>query len=662
MRLLYKSLTLLVKNNWAKSSYILHQVLAFPRVPVHGTPAQGFDFSFLQIPPGDDKIPEMIETDVVIVGSGCGGGVVAKELSSQGYKVIVVDKSLHWPAEHLPMREEDGWNHMFHNGGFLFSEDSSTCVIAGQTWGGGGTINWSASLQTQGYVRKEWSDGSLPFFTSQDYQDCLDTVGERMGVSDKHVEHNKNNQVLLEGARKLGWTAKTVPQNTGGNRHYCGYCTMGCGACEKQGPAVSYLPDAAAHGAIFIEGLDVHNVRLAKNHKTGKQEAVGVEGTWTARDEHGGVQGERRTRKVFIKAKKVVISAGTMHTPIIMMRSGLKNRHIGKNLKLHPTCNVGAIYDEEIRPWEGGILTAVVSSFENMDGKGHGPKLEACVMLPSTWLTFPQWSSGTDWKLLAPQFKNMTGHISLTRDTSSGSVYIDPHDGRTRYRYNPNKTDRRHIMEGVLALAKINYISGAREIFTTMPTVPRFVRESNPSDDCSSSGINCPKFNAWLDVVRKAGYPDPDATFMSAHQMGTCRMGATAKQGAIDQNGQSWEADGLYVADASTFPSASGVNPMVTNMAISTWVARNIVKDLKNGGTTKDTAHSCSQTDNLMGSVAKHGRDVNGNKGWSTEKTGNILSINSDVATRNVAFNSFVALMVSGVVGWFVWRSGSLPL
>jgi FAD binding domain len=111
-------LTLLVKQTWAKSSYILHQVLEFPRVPVHGAPAKGYDFSFLQIPPGDK--PEVIETDVVIVGSGCGGGVVAKNLAEAGYKVIVVDKSYHWSSDHFPMKEQDGWVHLFHNGGFLF--------------------------------------------------------------------------------------------------------------------------------------------------------------------------------------------------------------------------------------------------------------------------------------------------------------------------------------------------------------------------------------------------------------------------------------------------------------------------------------------------------------------------------------------------------------
>ncbi|KAF2665538.1 long-chain fatty alcohol dehydrogenase [Microthyrium microscopicum] len=590
IRLLFKSLGLLVKQTWAKSSAPLHKMISFPRVPVHGTPAKGFEFSFIELPPGSQ--PEIIETDVVVVGSGCGGGVVAKNLAEAGHKVLVVDKAYHFSAEHFPMVESEGWVHLFHNGGFLFSKDSSTCVVAGQAWGGGGAVNWSASLQTQGYVRKEWSDAGLPFFTSYEFQHCLDSVCDRMGVSGDHITQNKNNDVLLEGARRLGWTAKVVPQNSGGKRHYCGYCTMGCAACEKQGPSVSFLPDAAQAGAKFIEGFDVDRVLFETDSKTGKKTAVGVQGSWLGRDEHGGVAGERRTkRKVIIKAKRVIISAGTMHTPTILMRSRLTNKHIGSNLKLHPVCVVGSVYDEEVRPWEGGILTAVVSNYENLDGKGHGVKLEATSMLPSTWLAFPVWRGSVDWKMLALNMKHMTGHISLARDEGSGSVYLDAHDGRPRFKYNPSRKDRRHILEGVIALAKLNYIAGAREIFTAIPGVPHFVRAPKPTtgeqEGCDASGINCPTFNAWLDKIRKVGLPDPDTTFFSAHQMGSCRMGASPKKGALDMYGRTWEADNLYVADASTFPSASGVNPMITNMAISEWVARNIVKDMKMGGKVK---------------------------------------------------------------------------
>ena len=312
----------------------LGPMLGFPRIPVHGKPGKGFDFSFVQFSPGTE--PEVIETDVVIVGSGCGGGVCAKNLAAEaGYRVIVAEKAYHYPPEYLPMSKSDADVHLFMNGGVDLSDDSSIAVLAGQAWGGGGTVNWSASLQTQGFVRKEWADGGLPFFTSSDFQDSLDRVCQRMGVSGAHIEHNPTNACLLEGARKLGYSAKVVPQNTAGNTHYCGYCTLGCGANEKQSPVVSFLPDAEKAGAKFIEGFDAEKV-IFENIK-GKKVATGVQGLWTSRDSDGGVTGIDQTkREVIIKAKRVIVSAGTLQSPLILLRSGLSNPQIGQNLYLHP--------------------------------------------------------------------------------------------------------------------------------------------------------------------------------------------------------------------------------------------------------------------------------------------------------------------------------------
>lgn len=210
LRQTYRSLTSIFKSIWVKTSPTIGPVVGFPRVPVHGKLGVGFEYDFLQFPPGSGE--EVIETDVVVVGSGCGGAVVAKNLTEAGNRVIVVDKGYHYRPEHLPMTEADAGIHLFMNGGLESSDDNSIVVIAGQTWGGGGTVNWSASLQTQGFVRKEWADAGLPFFTSSEYQNSLDRVCQRMGVSAEHIEHNKANRIVLEGARKLGYSCKAVPQ------------------------------------------------------------------------------------------------------------------------------------------------------------------------------------------------------------------------------------------------------------------------------------------------------------------------------------------------------------------------------------------------------------------------------------------------------------------
>ncbi|KAL8649238.1 MAG: hypothetical protein Q9210_004522 [Variospora velana] len=333
LRQMAKVLPPLCISTYVKASATINPVLGFPRAPVHGKPGKGFDYDFLQLPPGDDQ--EIIETDVVIVGSGCGGGVCAKNLAEAGHRLLVTDRGYHFSAKHLPMTTADAAIHLFHNGGVDVSDDNSVSFIAGQSWGGGGTINWSASLQTQAFVRQEWADEGLPFFTSSEYQNCLDRVCQRMGVSTKHIQHNDHNRLILDGARKLGYSAKEVPQNTGGNKHYCGYCTLGCGAAEKQGPVVSWLPDAANAGAEFMEGFQAD--KIVFDTSRGNKIAIGVEGTWTSRDEMGGVSGTNRTkREVFIRAKRVIVSCGTLHSPLLLLRSGLTNPQIGRNLHCHP--------------------------------------------------------------------------------------------------------------------------------------------------------------------------------------------------------------------------------------------------------------------------------------------------------------------------------------
>ncbi|KAF2843546.1 long-chain fatty alcohol dehydrogenase [Patellaria atrata CBS 101060] len=577
LRLIQRSLTMLFRNLWLKNSPTVDRVLSYPRTPENGKRNDSFPYEFLQFSAGDS--PVTLDTDVVIVGSGCGGAVAAKNLAEAGHRVVLVEKAYHWTSAHFPMNPDDAAQHLYMNNQLMASDDQSISVFAGQTWGGGGTINWSASLQTQGFVRKEWADEGLTFFTSAEFQNSLDRVCDRMGVSTDNIQHNPANRVLLEGGRKLGYAVKPVPLNTGGKQHSCGYCSTGCPSCEKQGPVVSWLPDAARAGAEFIEGFDAQNVVF--DTIGGKKMATGVRGVWRSRDKGKGVNGSGViSREVFINAKRVIVSAGTLQSPLLLLRSGLTNPQIGRNLKLHPVSLMGGIHKEETKPWEGSIITAVVHEFDNLDGAGHGVKIETSVGQPASFLVFFPWKGGLDFKVFASRLKHMTSIFSMARDIGSGYVYPEPSTGQVKISYTVSPQDKKHILEGLIACAKIQYVAGAQEIFTAIPGVSRFIREkSNTNDD--HEGINNPKFQEWLAEIRRAGFPAPETPFTSAHQMGTCRMGVSPRNSVVDPKGQVWGTESLFVADASVFPSASGVNPMITNMAISDWISKGIAKGLK---------------------------------------------------------------------------------
>lgn len=175
--------------------------------------------------------------------------------------------------------------------------------------------------------------------------------------------------------------------------------------------------------------------------------------------------------------------------------------------------------------------------------------------------------------------------ISLARDRDSGRVYPDPVTKKPRIEYTPSSHDCSHILQGLVALAKVCYITGAREIHAYLPGLEPFIRGENETGedslDPTTSGINDPAFTAWLAKLRQTGFKPPVAGVSSAHQMGTCRMSANEDEGVVDPKGRVWGTENLYVADASVFPSASGVNPMITNMAISDWIARGVGRDLE---------------------------------------------------------------------------------
>ncbi|KAI9892732.1 MAG: hypothetical protein M1814_001152 [Vezdaea aestivalis] len=569
----YAGLTTLVKLSWARSSPNVGPAIGFPSVPINRKAGKGFYFKFMNF---KDMKDVELETDAIVIGSSCGGSVTAKNLAEAGHKVVVVEKAYHHEPEHLPMAEWDACTHLYENGGVLASDDSSVNIIAGSCWGGGGSINWSASLQTQGYVRKEWANEGLTFFEGSEYQDCLDRVCDRMGVSTKSIRHNPPNETILEGSRKLGWAARDVPQNTGHNEHYCGYCTLGCSSVEKKGPVASFLPDAAKAGAKFIEGFEAKEIIF--EDRQGVKAATGVKGVWTDRDANNGFGGaERGAVNVTIKAKKVVCSAGTLWSPVLLLNSGLKNPQIGRNFHCHPVTIVFGVSNELINPWEGGILTTVCTEFENLDGKGHGAKIEVMTMIPGWYLTFVQWNGGLAFKEMALKFKHAKGLIAITRDRDSGRIYPDTNTKTPRVAYNPSAFDRGSSMEGALGAAKILYVTGSQEIHVCTAGVPPFIRGS----DVKSPSVTDPKFVEWLALVKKTGLRDPASCFGTAHQMGSCRMGVSERSSVVDPKGKVWGTEGLYVADASVFPSASGVNPMITNMAISDYISRNLAEEMK---------------------------------------------------------------------------------
>ncbi|PNP47683.1 hypothetical protein TGAM01_v203033 [Trichoderma gamsii] len=181
------------------------------------------------------------------------------------------------------------------------------------------------------------------------------------------------------------------------------------------------------------------------------------------------------------------------------------------------------------------------------------------------------------------RYRHINNFISLARDRDSGRVFVDPETGEPRIEYSPSDFDRENNLEGIIGLAKIAYVGGATEIRAHIYGLPPFI--PNASEQAKHVQDKDPEFTdaafgKWLQHLRTLGNKPPVSAFGSAHQMGTCRMSASNESGVVDERGSVWGKKNLFVADSSVFPSASGVNPMVTVMSIADWISRGVSKEL----------------------------------------------------------------------------------
>jgi hypothetical protein len=531
----------------------------------------------------------VIDTDVLIVGSGSGGGVAAKYLSERGLRVLVVDKGGYLRPADVTGREDQGYPAMYEGEGLLPTEDGSVNVLAGSTFGGGTTVNWSASLKPRHFARKAWAQKhGVPYYLSPAFTDDLNAVCGRMGCSTANIKHNVANSLLALGAQRAGQPCDAVPQNTGGHVHYCGKCQLGCVSGHKQGGTVTWLRDAAETGnAAFMINTDIR--RLIMEGKD-KRTAVGA---------YAVCEG----RNVTIRANRgVVVSAGSVNTPAVLQRTPelSYNKQIGRNLHLHPTSVVVGYYDFPVKPWEGSLLTMVSNAAELVDAEGWGCKLEVIASSPSIHAAFSNWQSAEEHRKKMLRYSHSFTIICITRDRDGGRVFVDG-EGQARMDYTISKHDQASLLQGLLRATEIHMMAGACEIATVQtgvePFMPVLSQHGRPVGDdvppettalpSTSTPANAvsrnlldPEFQAWQAKVEKAGARPQWTTIGSAHQMGSCRMGGKPSHSACDPEGRVWGAKNLWVADASILPEATGVNPMISTMSSARYVSRNVAKDL----------------------------------------------------------------------------------
>jgi choline dehydrogenase-like flavoprotein len=492
---------------------------------------------------------QALDCDVVVVGSGAGGSLMAAELARSGHDVIVLEKGGAWAEADFDGDEYTGYQRLFENQGVLATRDLGVVVLAGATLGGGSVVNWTASFRPPQQVLEEWErEHQCEGVAGPEFQAALDAVCARLGVTEAESEPNAESLVMLRGCQALGYHCAPMPRSVRGcgSPAACGWCGYGCARGAKQSALQTYLPDAVAAGARLVVNAEARRVLVAQGR------AVGVEARVGGRD-------------LAIRARAVVAAAGAIHTPALLRRSGLTNPNIGRHLRLHPTTAVYGEYPEPIETWRGVMIARYSAQFADLDGRGYGARLENPPAHPGLLALGLPWRSGRQHKQTMARAAHYAAFIILTRDRDGGRVSVD-RDGRPVLHYRLSQYDGAHLMRGLCEAFRVQAAAGAGEI-GALHGVPEPFRAGEDLE-------------AYLDGLQRRGSRPNTLMLFSAHQMGTCRMGGRRAQSAVDPYGQSWEVPDLFVADASIFPTSSGVNPMITVMGVAHRVAQAVKSKL----------------------------------------------------------------------------------
>jgi len=488
-----------------------------------------------------------LECDVCVVGSGAAGSVVAAELAAAGQNVVVVEAGSEWSGPDYDQHELAGMQRLFREGGASGTRDLSVSLLAGACVGGGTTVNWQSCFRTPDDVRREWAEASgCGFFASDSFADCLDSVWRRIGASTDESEINENNNAVCRGAKALDYRWSVIARNSlGCDCDQCGNCMFGCRVGGKQSAANTYLLDAIRSGARLMAPFSARRLLLNKSRVTG------IEGT--ARDASGHL------RELKIAAPRVVLAAGALDSPALLMRSGIQSPHLGRHLYLHPTVAVTGTYPSPIEAWRGPPQTVVCDEFSNLSG-ANGYRIEVAPAHPGLSAVGLPWTSAREHRRDMQRVRFAATFIVLTRDSSSGRVRIT-RTGDPYFDYRIGRAERRLLKHGMSTAARMHFAAGAERITTLHSAGLVWDRSDRAS------------IEKYCRLINAAPTSPNRLPLFSAHQMGTCRMGADRAGAVCDSNGAVYGLTGVYVADASLFPASSGVNPMVTIMALAKHVA-----------------------------------------------------------------------------------------
>ena len=478
--------------------------------------------------------------DVVIVGSGAGGAVLAAGLAEAGLSVIVVEEGGAFTKADFDLQEGTAYPRLYQDRGTRATADMAITVLQGRNVGGSTTVNWTTCYRTPDRILAHWRDRHGVPIDSAGLAPHFDAVEQRLSIATwPETNANRNNQALLRGARTLGWQADATKRNVKGCAN-SGYCGVGCPVDGKQAMHVTYLRDLVAAGGKIVADCRADRVAMSADGSR----ARGVECVALDR-ETGRATGATLT----IEAKVVVAAGGAINTPALLLRSGLRDGPVGKRTFLHPVVGMAGVYADKIDGFFGAPQSAASHQFIDRGPDKMGFFLEAAPVQPML-IAFASNQFGSVLQSTMAKLPNLSVLIGLAVDgllpnDEGGTVEVQD-NGRIIVDYPIGPALQECFAAIHQSLAKIHLAAGATEAFS-MHREPVRVRG-----------------DADLATLAAAPYGGHEHGIFTAHQMGGAAMGSDPQRAVVTPELRHRRLPNLFVVDGSVLPTALGVNPSQT--------------------------------------------------------------------------------------------------
>jgi len=481
------------------------------------------------------------QAEVVVIGSGAGGAVSAKELAEAGIDVVLLEEGGYFRYSDFNQREEDMYRRLYRDQGAQSTQDLSINILQGRTVGGSTVINNCICFRTPERVLARWrAEFGLDELSLDSLRPYFERVEATLGVVPiLPVEVNENNQILLQGCERLGYRAGRFHHNRK-DCVGCGYCMLGCSYERHQSVDMNYVPQA------LDGGCRLYTRCRAEEILTEAGRLAGVAGSLL--DEESG----RPRARFEVRAPVVVLAAGAIHTPALLLASGLANRsrQVGRGLALHPLAASFARFERVVDGFVGIPQSTYCDEFERLEDGSDGFVIEGIFAMPALFASVCP-SFGEEHRAVMEDYRHFAGMYAMIKDEGRGTVSLGE-AGKPLIDYELGEREKHLVRRGLAEVARIFFAAGAQFVthLLSQTLVLRSVDEIPLLDELPLR-------------------PNEMALF-SAHPQGSCRMHADAARGPLDGHGEAHEVPNLFVADASVFPTSVGINPQITIMTLAT--------------------------------------------------------------------------------------------